>query len=105
METVVYLILAVLVMAILLYFLTSQTRPVEDITRWEREAAQYCTSYVIKDPECTRTSVVGATKDGAAVVKSIVETCTKLKRLGCILGGNPQTCIQSCCLGCRTRPA
>ncbi len=107
METIVYIILAVLVLAILLFFLTSQTRPIEDRVKLLQDSARYCASYIQVDSTCGNIGNVDNSNvaGGSKLVSDLITTCGKLGTLGCgTIGGDRQTCIQRCCTVCPVKP-
>jgi hypothetical protein len=104
METIVYIILAVLVLAVLLYFLTSQANPVQQTAQLERERAQLCSQYVSYDRTCSDiTKASGAkTGDNKDLVSELLETCGKIPSASAPIGYTSIQKIQRCCYTCPT---
>jgi hypothetical protein len=92
MESIVYIILAVLVLTVLLYFFTSQAGPAEDRFNLEQKRSSLCGQYSRQDISCSDISRVAA-----PVVDELVEVCGRLKEKDC--PNNRQKCVQSCCGG------
>ena len=104
METIVYLILAVLVLAILLYFLTSQAGPAQNQAELLQKSAQLCSDYIKADSTCS--NINGVKILAGKTVSDLLDKCRKLNTAGCSLGGNDQECVQRCCstYGCIAPP-
>jgi hypothetical protein len=108
METIVYIILAVLVLGILIYFLTSQAGPVQNLADNTQKASAYCSLYIQLDSKCTSTTitsnqVIGTYAGNQVTTGKLIEVCGKLGTLDC--GSNDLKCIQRCCTVCPTRPS
>ncbi len=97
METIVYIILAVLVLTILLYFFTSQAGPAQDRTRLEEQRSNLCGLYSQQDVNCNNMNAVDA-----STRTSLLGVCGKLTEPSCAAGQNydAQKCIQNCCFTC-----
>ena len=52
METIIYIILAIIVLTVLLYFLTSQAGPAQTRVELENQRNTLCGKYVKYDPTC-----------------------------------------------------
>jgi hypothetical protein len=104
-ETVVYLILAVTVLSVAMYFFLSQAGPAQDQYTLESRRDSGCGVYVMQDFRC-------AGKEGQPVasdpelLKKIGTACGELtRRFGfsypCTSGQEATlTCIQQCCFTC-----
>ncbi len=104
-ETIIYLILAITVLSVLLFFFLSQAGPSQDQFKLEADRSRYCGSYVSKDLTC-------AGKDGGPVsglqpglVEKIKKTCLELNRrfnFAYCQGDKARDleCIRDCCLTC-----
>jgi hypothetical protein len=109
METIVYIILAVLVLGILIYFLTSQAGPVIRDSELQQKRAEYCSEYISHDPNCDNPNSESVknviTVDGKGNLVNLLTTqvCPKIPGAGCSLT-DAKTCIQNCCFVCRRSP-
>lgn len=107
-ETIVYLILAITVLSVLLFFFLTQAGPAQDQYKLEAERNRWCGSYVTKDLLCSGQNNGPHPGVSVEVVRKIKEACTELsRRFGyayteCI-GGDNLRCIQQCCLTCSQR--
>ncbi len=105
-ETIIYLILAITVLSVLLFFFLSQAGPSQDQFRLEADRTRYCGSYVSKDFACKGEN--GQPVDGlqTGLVDKIRTTCTELNRRFnfnyCTKEGTTTDleCIRDCCLTC-----
>lgn len=104
METIVYIILAVMVLTILLFFLTSQASPAQTMTELQNKRTQFCGRYTQYDSRCDRLDQVRDVPDMVTTVRELLTTCGKLEIPQCGAGGNDQNCIQLCCLMCPSKP-
>lgn len=87
-ETVVFIILAVLVLTILLFFFTSQSGPAQQEISLQRQRAEICGRIATADPKCeTFTGVFGMDK--------LITTCAGLKL--CTAGQDNEACVKKCC--------
>ncbi|MFA4820209.1 MAG: hypothetical protein WC613_04620 [Candidatus Aenigmatarchaeota archaeon] len=102
-ETIIYLILAILVLSVLLIFFLSQAGPPQDQFALEAKRNSACGAYVTKDFRC-------AGKDNAPVPSGTIPTnigtaCMELtRRFNGGYGSCDTTaslaCIKECCLTC-----
>ncbi len=104
-ETVVYLILAVTVLSVALFFFLSQAGPAQDQYTLEAKRDRYCMTYVSMDFSCAGGKdgrpVAGANAD---LLKNIGDACSEMKRrfgfpYECN-GPADLKCIQQCCITC-----
>jgi len=101
-ETIIYLILAVTVLTILLYFFLSQASPVETEFELRQKQATLCGRYVNVDPKCEGDGT--NPKGDAAVISELVKTCEKLGIDPSYCPTQNLHCIQVCCNVCPTKP-
>lgn len=88
-ETVIFIILAVLVLTILLFFFTSQSGPAQQEITLQRERAEVCGRIATHDPKCTDFAGVEG-MDGLTD-----NTCVNLKL--CTAGMDDASCVKKCC--------
>ena len=100
LETIIYIILAVMVLTVLLFFFTSQASPAQNRVELEKKRAQLCGKYIQYDNRCDQLSQVPAT-----IATDLLGVCGKLDVRQCGAGGNNKDCIQYCCLECPTKPS
>ena len=111
METMVYIILAVLVLAILLYFLTTNAAPLQNQAQLEEKRAKYCSMYVQHNSDCNNPGGVTqlGTDAGKTVVKDdLLKTCDKIGISSCSVSASDRDqakCIQTCCYVCPVQPS
>jgi hypothetical protein len=91
-ETIVYIILAVLVLTILLYFLTSQAGPAQTSIDNERNRDSLCGKYIGKDITCANPEKV----DDTNIKSQLFDVCKKIESFSCKTSLD-KTCIQKCC--------
>ena len=103
-ETVVYLILAVTVLSVALFFFLSQAGPAQDQYTLEAKRDRYCMTYVSLDFSCAGKD--GKPVDGAnaELLGNIGSACSEMKRrfgfpYECGSSADLK-CIQQCCITC-----
>jgi hypothetical protein len=91
-ETVIFIILAVLVLTLLLFFFTSQSGPAQQQINLQRERNEICGLLVTKHPKCDSTADIVA-EDIAKLRKAcdLLKICT---------GGDNEACFKKCCIFC-----
>lgn len=100
-ESIVVIILAVIVLAALLAFLSSVSGPTQDEVRLRLRQAQQCRSYVEANGKCERSADSRVDSD---LKRDLVTTCTSLKYARCT-GSDSIACVIECCSGyCPARP-
>jgi hypothetical protein len=107
-ETVVYMILAVTVLSVALFFFLSQAGPSQDLYTLESKRDRYCMAYVSMDYGCAGKN--GKVVDGTSpeVLKNIGSACLEMTRKfsysydACGESATLQ-CIQQCCITCPQR--
>ena len=103
-ETIVYLILAITVLSVLLFFFLSQAGPSQDQFKLEADRNRYCATYVSKDFSCTGKDGNPVDTVNPDVVNKIKTTCLELNRRFNFAykcdGSNDLDCIKQCCLTC-----
>jgi hypothetical protein len=95
-ETIVYIILAVLVLTVLLYFFMSQATPGDERVRLERTRIEKCGEYARYDNKCNDISSTGVNP----IVNSLSnDICKKLTIRNCPGVGEEEkkNCIRYCC--------
>ncbi len=105
LETIIYIILAVMVLTVLLFFFTSQASPAQNRVELENKRAQLCGKYIQYDNRCDQISRAQSDPIGVDVATDLLSVCSKLDVRRCGAGGNDQDCIQYCCLECPTKPS
>ncbi|MBI3190711.1 hypothetical protein HYZ41_03330 [archaeon] len=95
LETVVYIILAVIVLTVLLYFLTSQAGPAQVSVNDERTRTTLCGKYVYYDYSCTDSSKVEKDVPNPTILNELTVICKKLESACNTF--EQQKCIQRCC--------
>ncbi|MDI6721521.1 MAG: hypothetical protein QMD85_03960 [Candidatus Aenigmarchaeota archaeon] len=103
-ETIVFIILAVLVLTILLYFFTSQSGPAQQQVDLQRQRNQYCGEVVYKVPDCDETKITSDTElsgDPDKPYDKLKDVCDKLNL--CPSGGGSK-CAKDCCIFCPKVP-
>ena len=111
-ETIIYLILAILVLTVLLTFFLTQAGPAQDQYTLEAKPNSLCGAYVSRDFACTGSAGSPKTGEGGVAPKTVEDigkTCSELnRRFGfayCCSGGPANLkCIQSCCITCPNKP-
>ncbi len=108
-ETIIYLILALLVLTVLLSFFLTQAGPAQDQYTLEAKRNSFCGAYASRDFSCTGRNDAPVTDIDPKVLEGIGKTCNELnRRFGfayrCSGGSANLECIQSCCLTCPNRP-
>ncbi|MBI4896186.1 MAG: hypothetical protein HY832_01425 [Candidatus Aenigmarchaeota archaeon] len=92
-ETIVYIILAVTVLSILLFFFTSQAGPSRRDLDYQRIRNQYCGVYANQNPTCDQAKDAKLTDE----ITKIKDACKNLK----ICTTQPDhECILNCCIFC-----
>ena len=107
METIVYIILAVLVLAILLYFLTSQAGPAQSEAELQLARAELCLDYTAYDSTCENPNKIpsnAVTKKNKNLLAELFRVCKAISGTRCS-GQLTPACIQTCCFVCPTRPS
>lgn len=103
-ETIIYLILAIMVLAVLLLFFLTQAGPAQDQYKLEADRNRYCGTYTSLDFGCAGKG--GQPVDSASqdLRKNIGTTCKELsRRFGFAYPCSDiadLTCIKQCCLTC-----
>ena len=98
METIIYIILAVTVLTVLLFFFTSQAGPTQTRVELENKRAQLCGQYAQADFQCDSPQ-----KANPKTVSDLVSTCKSLDVPECPT--NAVNCIQRCCITCPKKPS
>jgi|GEM_PF-2217004 len=106
-ETVIFIILAVVVLTVLLLFFNTQAGTAQDKFKREAERTEFCRQYVQYDPACgNRDEVTGPNR--ATILKGINEACGGLNVPNCQRGSEQEAspeCIRNCCsIFCPSRP-
>ena len=104
-ETIIYLILAITVLSVLLFFFLSQAGPSQDQFKLEADRNRFCGSYVSKDLTCAGKDGAPLTDVQSGIVTKIRSTCEELNRrfnFNYCKGDNTGDlkCIRDCCLTC-----
>lgn len=104
-ETIVYLILAITVLSVLLFFFLSQAGPSQDQFKLEADRNRYCSSYVSKDLACAGKGGSPVTDVQSDIVNKIKTTCLELNRrfnFNYCQGdkAGDLECIRDCCITC-----
>ncbi len=106
METIVYLILAVTVLSVALFFFMSQANPAQDQFTLEANRNRFCGIYTTNDFQCKGDGVnplpVGKDND---VLEGIGSACGELHRRSfghypSCSGSASLECIKECCMTC-----
>ena len=96
-ETVIYIILAVLVLTILLFFFTSQSGPAQQQINLQRERNEICSAIAAKDPKCEDITAIGRAV-GADKLTKLRTGCNTLSL--CSQSDTESVCIKKCCIFC-----
>lgn len=94
-ETVIYIILAVLVLTILLFFFTSQSGPAQQEISLQRERNELCGRIATAEPKCEDLTGV----NGNELSRLKTDICTTALKL-CTGGEDDKVCIKKCCIFC-----
>lgn len=98
-ETIIFVILAVIVLTVLLLFFTGTAGEAEDRIKLEQERTRLCEQYVQADRACNDPAALSGFGDRS----KLGDTCSKLNIIGC--SSSPELeCVQRCCIFCTTRP-
>ena len=90
METIVYLILAVTVLTVLLYFFTSNANPAQNRLELYRQQQDGCMSFAKQQKSCQDIAFPQATQ--------LEKTCKALNEFqSCKPGGSVDQCFKECC--------
>ncbi|MCX6815229.1 MAG: hypothetical protein NT120_00055 [Candidatus Aenigmarchaeota archaeon] len=104
-ETIIYLIIAIMVMTVLIFFFMSQATPVENTFQWTQDQTRLCGQYLKLDSVCAGDGSGGLKPGTDTLVSTLVGVCAKLNTKDCLPGGlNKLNCIQNCCIICPVRP-
>ena len=101
-ETIIYIILAVIVMTVLLIFFTGQAGPAQNRFQLETTRNNICGEYVSHNSACSAT---GHGEAAGLVVgdkmTKLGDTCAQLSVAGCSRNtAASATCVKNCCLTC-----
>ncbi len=96
-ETVIFIILAVLVLTILLFFFTTQSGPAQQQISLQRERNEICSAIATKDPKCEDMTGIQSTI-GAKKMGDLRTACNTLSL--CSTTDSAKDCIQKCCIFC-----
>ena len=96
-ETVIFIILAVLVLTVLLFFFTSQSGPAQQQISLQRERNEICSAIATKDPKCEDMAGIEKTIGSDKMTK--LRTSCNLLSL-CSTTDNAKDCIKKCCIFC-----
>ncbi|KHO47683.1 MAG: hypothetical protein QT00_C0002G0343 [archaeon GW2011_AR5] len=111
-ETIIYLILAVLVLMVLIGFFLTQAGPAQDQYALEAKRNSLCGAYVTNDFSCAGTGGNPVAAASPSVVQNIATTCAELNRrfgsayrctTSSTSGSAALDCIRSCCITCPVR--
>ncbi len=89
MESIIYIILAVLVLTILLYFFMTQAGPAQSEFELRRQSIDLCNQVVQYSNKCQITNVP------LELQNKLKDVCKNLKVIDCPT--DAQKCIQRCC--------
>ncbi|MBI2172918.1 MAG: hypothetical protein HYT73_01760 [Candidatus Aenigmarchaeota archaeon] len=90
-ETVVFIILAVLVLTILLFFFTSQSGPAQQEISLQRQRAEICGRIATADPKCENFNGITSSDLNDLTDK----VCVGIKL--CTAGEDDAACVKKCC--------
>src|SRR3989338_6783104 len=79
-ETIIYLILAVLVLMVLITFFLTQAGPAQDQYTLEAKRNSLCGAYVTNDFSCAGSGGNPVSSISPSVVQNIATTCAELNR-------------------------
>ena len=101
-DTTIIIILAVLVLAVLLFMLLSTSGPFSKNVQAELARTQNCNAYRSFDADCSLSSSEYNTfkSQNEKLLEDLGEACTELKISGCSKPASGQ-CIRACCIGCQ----
>ena len=111
-ETIIYLILAILVLTVLITFFLTQAGPAQDQYTLEAKRNSLCGAYVSMDFSCVGRDDGPKTGEGGVdptIPETIASTCSELNRrfgfayrstAGSGGGTSGLNCIRSCCITC-----
>ena len=109
-ETIIYLILAITVLSVLLFFFLTQAGPAQDQYTLEAKRQASCGAYTSVDFSCNGVNGQPKTGQGGVqqkVLDDIGKSCSELsKRFGfayACQGSADLPCIKSCCITCPNR--
>ncbi|HLD38738.1 MAG TPA: hypothetical protein VJB05_00300 [archaeon] len=102
-ETIIYLILAILVLSVLLLFFLSQATPPQDQFALEAKRNSACAAYTTQDFRCVGEN--GQPLIGGTIITNIQTSCNELTRrfnggYDKCESGSLLECIKQCCLTC-----
>ena len=101
-DTIVYLVLAVLVLTVLLFFFTKNSGEGVDATQLQLDRGRYCSTYIQFDMDCDGS--IGTDEGPSNKVftdeqEKLTKICPKINPAACT-GQLTNTCLQSCCFVC-----
>jgi hypothetical protein len=101
METIVYVILAVMVLSVLLFFFTSLGGDSQRRVQMEQQRLQACGQYTMYDVKCESIDKFPTNiHNRNDVLKSIGEACKFLQYDQCNAETATIECIKNCCMNC-----
>lgn len=101
METIVYVILAVMVLSVLLFFFTSMGGQSQNEVQMRSKAIQACGIYTTYDTKCESTSKLPTNiQNREQILKDIGEACKFLRYDQCNADTATIECIKNCCINC-----
>ena len=101
-DTVVYIILAVVVLTVLLFWFNSEAGRTQTRTDLISDQTRLCSQYTGVDPTCAGS---GSQPKTFAEVSKLIKTCKDLKTYTyCNSGSNNLYCVQQCCFTCPKKP-
>lgn len=111
-ETIVFIILAVTVLTVLLFFFTSMGGQSQHEFELQQRRHQFCGKYASIDPKCEQKGFdkVKAYDQGKPdkdqILKNIADACVGLKLYPQHCSGTTATlpCVQACCIQCPIKP-
>lgn len=102
-DTVIYIILAVVVLTVLLFWFNSEAGRAQNAVELRNKQSALCSQYTGVDPTCE--GIGGDRPKGFAGTPELIKVCKDLKSYNnCNTGSNQLYCIQECCFTCTTKP-
>jgi hypothetical protein len=96
-DTIIYIILAVLVLTVLLFFFTKNAGEADRTVDAQMDRNRYCSEYIQIDRQCDGKAELDNENALQTIKPKISAACGELKIQGC---PGDLKCIQNCCIVC-----
>jgi len=110
-ETIVFIILAVTVLSVLLFFFTSTGGQAQHEFELQQQRQMYCGRYANIDTACEQSGFDKVVQHDVPlnakdkILPNILDACSKLRISPQHCGSISLACVQACCIQCPIKPA